>query len=238
AGIRSEAEAAGSRLPAPTAARLLGRAWDGLEGGKRIFDVRVSERVRVLNGEGAIVYAREPLRLRLDVFGPHSTPLLSLVQRGDSLAVRLHEQRRFVEGTSADPRFAELTEGRAFTGPELVGALLGAYDADRLLQGAADTLAWSAGGEWVVALLERNRAHRFTYAQADSSLRTYRQERGGRLAYRVRFSDYRAVAGRARPFRVELEDVGGRRTVRVDVRRETLDPDVDVEDDAFRLAPF
>jgi len=236
ATIREQAGRAETRLSPEEAARLLDAAWSRLDEGKRIFDIRLSDRVRVLNGEGAIVYEKHPLRLRLDVFGPHATPVLSLVQRGDSMAVRLHEERRFVAGPVGDPAFAALTEGRGFTGHELLGALLGAYDPSALTAGAADTVGYAAGGEWVVALLESGRAHRFTYARADSTLREYIQEREGRAAYRVRFSDYRQLEGRLRPFRVQLEDVGERRTLRADVRSEVFT--INLPPDGYRLDPF
>jgi hypothetical protein len=234
ASIRESASRAADALPAGTAARLLGRDWEALDGGRRFLDLRLTDRVRALTGEGVLLYRTEPLRLRLEVFGPHATPVLSLVQRGDSLAVRLHEEDRLVEGRVGDPAFAELAEGRGFTGQEILGALLGAYDAGALVEGPADTVAWRDGGELAVALLEPDRAHLFTWEAADSTLREYRQDRGGRAAYRVRFSDWRTVEGRRRPFRIEAQDVAGRRTLRAAVRRETFVPE---EDDAFRLPP-
>ncbi|MFN2432197.1 MAG: hypothetical protein ABR599_05160 [Gemmatimonadota bacterium] len=233
ATIREEALRAERRLAPGEAGRLLGRAWSRLEEGKRIFDIRLSERVRVLNGEGALLYRTRPTQLRLDVFGPHATLVLSLAQDRDSMAVRLPEERRVVSGAVGDPAFAELTEGRGFTGHEVLGALLGAYDVEALLGARADTVGFAAGGEWVVTLLEPERAHRFTYARADSALLGYRQERDGRAAYRVRFSDYRDVEGLSRPFRIELQDVEGRRTVRVQVRQETFR--VPPGNDAFRV---
>ena len=235
AAIREEALRGRPRLGPEEAALLLGRAWAQLDRGKRIFDIRLAGRARVLNGEGAISFETRPLRLRLDVFGPHATPLVSLAQQGDSMTVRLHEERRFIAGPVGDPAFAELAEGRSFTGHELLGALLGAYDAGALLAGPADTLGYAAGDEWVVALLEGARAHRFSFARADSTLREYRQERGGRAAYRVRFSDYRG-SERRRPFRVEIEDAAERRTLRVSVRSETPDPGL--APDGYSLEPF
>lgn len=236
ATIREEAGRAQARLPAASAGRLLARAWSQLDGGKRIFDIRLTDRTRVLNGAGAISYAKDPLRLRLDVFGPHATPVFSLAQAGDSMTIRLYEERRFVAGPVGDPAFAQLAEGRSFTGPELLGALLGAYDPSALIAGPADTLAYAAGDEWVVALLQEGRAHRFAYSAADSTLREYRQEREGSVAYRARFSEYRAAGDRLRPFRVELEDVGERRTLRAGIRSETFEPVL--SDDGYRLEPF
>ena len=234
ATIREEARRAEPRLAPELAARLLDGAWSRLDEGKRIFDLRLTGRTRVLRGEGALVYEREPFRLRLDVFGPHATPVFSLAQAGDSMYVRLHEERRFLAGRVGDPAFAELADGRAFTGPEVLGALLGAYEPGALLAGPADTLAYAAGGEWIVTLLEEDRAHRLAFSAADSTLASYRQERGGRLAYRVRFSDYRTLEGRRRPLRVEIEDAAGRRTVRADVRRETFTAELPPA--AYRLA--
>ena len=236
AGIREEALSADPRLSPTLGARLLARAWERLDEGKRIFDLRVSDRVRVLNGEGALVYETRPLRLRLDVFGPHATPVLALAQDGDSVTVLLYEDRRFVAGVAGDPQLAALTEGRGFTGHEVLGALLGAYDPSSLVRGPADTVAYASGDAWVVALLEPERAHRFTYARSDSTLREYRQDRGRRPAYRVRFSDLREADGRASPFRVELQDVAERRTLRVTVRKET--DEADLPPDAYRLEPF
>lgn len=233
AAIREEALRAESPLPPGLGARLLERDWGLLEGGKRIFDIRVSDRVRVLNGEGALLFRTRPTRLRLDVFGPHSTLVLSLIQNGDSMALRLPEEGRTIVAPVGDPAFRELTDGREFTGPELLGALLGAYDVEELVRTDADTVGYVDGGEWVVALLEKDRAHRFGYAAGDSALVSYRQDRGGRPVYRVRFSDWRSVEGRSRPFRIELEDVGGRRTVRMGVRSESAEPPADPT--AFRL---
>jgi hypothetical protein len=133
-----------------------------------------------------------------------------------------------------DPAFADLAGGRGFTGQEILGGLLGAYDVEALVQGPADTVAWRDGEDLVVALLEEDRAHLFTWGAADSALGEYRQERGGRAAYRVRFSDWRTVEGRRRPFRIDAQDVAGRRTLRATVRRETFVPE---DDDAFRLPP-
>jgi hypothetical protein len=234
--IREEAGRAETRLTSDQAAGLLAAGWLPLERGKRVFDIRLTDRARVLRGQGAIVYEKDPLRLRLDVFGPHSTEVLSLAQAGDSMSVRLPQEREYMAGPVGDPAFGRLVEGRTFTGPELLGALLGAYDVTSLLSGPADTLAYLARDDWVVTLLEANRAHRFTYGRADSTLREYRQERDGKTAYRVRFSDYRAVEGLRRPFRVEVEDEALRRTVRADVRQETFQ--ADLPDDAFRIQPF
>ncbi len=236
ASIREQAGHAEARLSAEQAARLLDAAWGRLERGKRIFDIRLADRTRVLNGQGAIVYEKAPLRLRLDVFGPHSTEVLALAQAGDSMTMRLPQEQAYVAAPVGDPAFGRLVEGRTFTGPELLGALLGAYDAAALLNGRADTVAYAAGDRWVVTLLEPTRAHRFTYARADSTLREYLQEREGKTAYRVRFSDYRTVAGVRRPFRVELEDAAQRRAVRANVRTETFR--TDLPDDAFRIQPF
>jgi hypothetical protein len=236
ATIREAAGRAETRLPSAAAARLLDRGWSRLERGKRIFDIRLADRARVLNGEGALVYEKTPLRLRLDVFGPHSTEVLALGQAGDSMTLRLPQERAYVAGPVGDPAFGRLVEGRIFTGPELLGALLGAYDAAALLGGPADTVAYTAGDRWVVALLEPARAHRFSYARQDSTLREYVQEREGKTAYRVRFSSYRAVEGVPRPFRVELEDATQRRTVRADVRSETFR--TDLPDAAYRIEPF
>jgi hypothetical protein len=233
ATIREEAGRTAARLPPETAASLLDGAWSRLERGKRIFDLRLADRARVLHGQGAIVYWKNPLRLRLDVFGPHSTEVLALAQAGDSMTVRLPREDTCLAGPVGDPAFGRLAEGRTFTGQELLGALLGAYDASALLHDGADTLAYMAGDHWVVVLLEPDRAHRFAYAAADSSLLEYRQERGGKSAYRVRFSDYRTIAGRRRPFRVELEDAAERRSVRADVRSETFE--TDLADEAYRV---
>lgn len=226
ATIREEAGRTAVTLPTETAASLLDGAWSRLERGKRIFDIRLADRARVLHGQGAIVYRKDPLRLRLDVFGPHSTEVLALAQAGDSMTVRLPQEDACLAGPVGDPAFGRLADGRTFTGQELLGALLGAYDGSALLHDPADTLAYTAGDRWVVVLLEPDRAHRFAYAAADSSLLEYRQERGGKSAYRVRFSDYRTVAGRRRPFRVELEDTAERRSIRADVRSETFETDL------------
>jgi hypothetical protein len=234
--IREGADRAEAHLTADRAAELLTAAWRPLERGKRVFDIRLTDRARVLQGEGAIVYEKDPLRLRLDVFGPHSTEVLSLAQAGDSMSVRLPQEREYMAGPVGDPAFGRLVEGRTFTGPELLGALLGAYDATALLSGPADTVAYAAGHDWVVVLLEPHRAHRFTYGRADSTLREYLQEREGKTAYRVRFSDYRRVEGLPRPFRVEVEDKALRRVVRADVRQETFQ--ADLPDDAYRIEPF
>jgi hypothetical protein len=242
ATIREEAGRAEQTLPPQLIRRLLGRGWTQLDQGKRIFDIRLSDRRRVLSGEGALSYETRPVRLRLDVFGPHATPVFSLIQVDDSMAVRLYDERRFVSGPVGDPAFARLTEGRTFTGQELLGALLGAYDVPALLGsggeagGGSDTLGYDAGDEWVVFLIEPGRAHRFGYSKADSSLMTYRQDRGDRPAYDVRFSDYRPVEGRPRPFRIQLEDVPERRTIRVNVRTESFQPGA--PPGGYRLEPF
>jgi hypothetical protein len=235
ATIREEAGRAAAGLPPETAASLLDGAWSRLERGKRIFDIRLADRARVLHGQGAIVYRNDPLRLRLDVFGPHSTEVLALAQEGDSMTVRLPQEDACVSGPVGDPAFGRLADGRTFTGQELLGALLGAYDVSALVRGPADTLAYATGDRWVVALLEPDRAHRFAYAAADSSLLEYRQERGGKSAYRVRFSDYRTVGGKRRPFRVELEDRAERRSIRADVRSESFG--TDLPDEAYHVCP-
>lgn len=212
--------------PDPVAMELRA-TWDALEATRRIFAVTLVEGRRRFAGEGALVYTAEPRRLRADVFGPHDTHLLQVRLRGDSLEVDLPREGQTLAGRLGDPRFAELTGERALVSPEILGALLGAYDVDRLMENATTVAAEAENGRRTLLVAEPDAVHALTLE--DGRLVEYRQERAGRPVYRVRFEGYVEVDGRQSPHRVVLRDYARSRHLVVDVRSERTPEPADLE---------
>ncbi|HUP18521.1 MAG TPA: hypothetical protein VM778_01060 [Gemmatimonadota bacterium] len=219
---RARRAAEGGADPEPLVAALR-QAHAEVDATKRIFGVTLIEGRRRFGGEGAMVYTADPRRLRADVFGPHDTPVLHVRLKDDSLTVVLPREGETLSGVLGDPRFAELTGERALVSPEILGAMLGVYDVERLLTRADAVAAEVEGGRRTLLLREGDAVH--ALALEDGRLVEYRQERAGRDVYRVRFERFEPVNGRASPRYVVLRDyVRGRQLV-LDVRSErTPDP--------------
>ncbi|MFN2421232.1 MAG: hypothetical protein ABR527_07605 [Gemmatimonadota bacterium] len=213
--------------PAPLITALQAQ-YGSIEATKRIFDVTLIEGRRRFRGEGAVQYRAEPRRLRADIFGPHGAPVLRLTLVGDSLTLVLPREDEVVTGRLGDPRFAELAGERALANPEILGAVLGAYDLTPLLQGAR-LVAASDGERSTLYVVKGVTAHAFTLESAagDHRLVEYRQGRQGHLAYRVRFADFQDVAGRLSPRHVVVRDYVVERTLVVDVTQEHEDVPID-----------
>lgn len=205
--------------PAPLV-RTLAARHAAIEGTKRIFDVTLIEGRRRFSGAGALEYRADPRRLDVDVFGPHDTPVVRIRLAGDSLTVVLPREGEVLTGTLGDPRFAELAGERAFASPEILGALLGAYDVQALVDGARATAAAADGGARTLYVLADDAAHALTVEGETDRLVEYRQGRDGRLVYRVRFGDHRPVDGRESPRRIVLRDYTRERQLVVDVTLE------------------
>jgi hypothetical protein len=206
--------------PAPLIDALQAQ-YGGIEATKRIFDVTLVEGRRRFRGEGAVQYRAEPRRLRADIFGPHGAPVLHLTLVGDSLTVVLPQEHEVVAGRLGDPRFAELAGERALASPEILGAVLGAYDLAPLLEGAQLVTA-SDGTRSTLYVVKGATAHAFTLESEPGGFRLveYRQARDGHLAYRVRFADFQSVADRVSPRHVVVRDYVMERTLVVDVTLE------------------
>lgn len=187
---------------------------------KRIFDVTLIEGRRRFAGAGAVEYRADPRRLAADVFGPHDTHVLAVRLEGDRLTVRLPQEGEVLTGNPGDPRFAELTGERALVSPEILGALVGAYDVAGLARDADWTAAAAEGDRQTLYLQRGGVLHAFTVEAPGDRLVEYRQGRDGRLVYRVQFGDFQTVGARESPRRVVLRDFNQGRQLVIDVTRE------------------
>lgn len=220
--LREEAlRAAGGEaaVPAGPVLETLETAWRSVEPTKRIFAVTLVEGRRRFAGEGAITFATEPRRVVAHVFGPHDTPILHLRLVGDDLVVRLPREGETLSGKLGDPEFARLTGEAALVSPEILGAMIGVYDARALAEGADRVVAAGDDGRRTLYILRDGTVHALTLATPDGPLTEYRQDRDGRPVYRVRFEEY-ADEGRASPRRIVLRDFVGDRYLVVDVKSE------------------
>lgn len=212
--------AAGEGVDPDPVIDVLEGSWDAIDSTKRIFDVTLIEGRRRFAGEGAAVYRAEPRRLRADVFGPHDTAVLHVDLVGDSLTVRLPREGEVLSGRLGDPAFARQAGERALASPEALGALIGAYDVRRLLDGADRVSAAKDGERRTLYILADGTVHALTLATPSGPLVEYRQAVDGRLVYRARFERFHRVAGRESPWKTVLRDYPGGRTVVVEVRSE------------------
>ncbi len=203
--------------PAPLVAEL-SAIHDAIERTKRIFDVTLVEGDRRFHGEGALSYRARPLAARGDVFGPQSTPVLRFSLVEDSLTVVLPREGEILRGRLGDPRFAELTGERALVTPEVLGALLGAYDVQRLVERADRVASATHDDRRTLYIWEAGSLHAFTIR--GGRLVEYRQASDGKLAYRVEFEEFAPVDGRESPRRVVVRDFAGDRWLVLDVSRE------------------
>lgn len=210
---------AGGSDPAPLIEELAAQ-HAAIEVTKRIFDVTLLEGGRRFSGAGAVEYRADPRRLDAEVFGPHETHVLSVRLEGDSLTVRLPREGEVLTGEVGDPRFADLTGERALVSPEILGALVGAYDVRELVRGADLTAAAFDGDRRTLYVRRGEALHALTLRGPAGRLVEYRQSRGGRLVYRVRFDDFQAVAGRDSPRHIVLRDFVKERRLVIDVTRE------------------
>ena len=191
---------------------------DAIERTKRIFDVTLVEGGRRFHGEGALSYRARPLAARGDVFGPQSTPVLRFSLVADSLTVVLPREGEVLRGRLGDPRFAELTGERALVSPEVLGALLGAYDVRRLVDGADRVASAIHDDRRTLYIWESGSLHALTVR--GGRLVEYRQASGGELAYRVEFEEFAPVDGRESPRRVVVRDFARDRWLVLEVSRE------------------
>ncbi|MGH7557399.1 MAG: hypothetical protein ACREMD_06420 [Gemmatimonadota bacterium] len=205
--------------PAPLIEALAAQ-HEAIEATKRIFDVTLLEGRRRFSGAGAVEYRGDPRRLDADVFGPHDTHVLSVRLEGDRLTVRLPREGEVLTGEVGDPRFAELTGERALVSPEILGALVGAYDVRELVQGADATAAATDGNRRTLYVRRGDTLHALTLQAPEGHLVEYRQARDGRLVYRVRFDDFQPVGGRDSPRHIVLRDFMKERRLVIDVTRE------------------
>lgn len=205
--------------PAPLIETLAGQ-HGAIEATKRIFNVTLLEGGRRFSGAGAVEYRAEPRRLDAEVFGPHDTHVLSVRLEGERLTVRLPREGEVLTGEVGDPRFAELTGERALVSPEILGALVGAYDVQGLVQGADGTVAAADGERRTLYVRRENTLHALTLEAPEGHLVEYRQARDGRLVYRVQFDDFQPVAGRQSPRHIVLRDFVKERRLVIDVTRE------------------
>ncbi len=209
----------------------LSAIYDAIERTKRIFDVTLVEGDRRFHGEGALSYRARPLTARGDVFGPQSTPVLRFALFGDSLTVVLPREGEVLRGRLGDPRFAELTGERALVTPEILGALLGAYDVHRLIERSDRVASATHDDRRTLYIWEAGALHALTVR--GGRLVEYRQAIGGELAYRVEFEEFAPVDGRESPRRVVVRDFARDRWLVLDVTREHEE----VEDAAFLPLP-
>jgi len=205
--------------PEPLIERLADQ-WRDLTSIKRVFDVTLTEGRRRFAGEGVVLYRRDPRRLRLEVFGPHSTEVLRARLTGDSLTVVLPRSGEVLAGRIGDAEFARLAEEEALVSPEVLGSLLGVYDVERLVGGARDVAAARDGGRRTLYVVEDGTVHAFTLADETGLLEEYREARQGHLALRVRFEVYHAVDGRSRPARTVVRDFAHDRRIVIEVTTE------------------
>ena len=216
--------------PAPLVAEL-SEIHDAIERTKRIFDVTLVEGDRRFHGEGALSYRARPLAERGDVFGPQSTPVLRFTLFEDSLTVVLPREGEVLRGQIGDPRFAELTGERALVTPEVLGALLGAYDVRRLVGGADRVASAIHDDRRTLYIWDGGSLHALTVR--GGHLLEYRQASGGELGYRVEFEEFAPVNGRESPRRVVVRDFARDRWLVLEVSREHEE----VEDAALQPLP-
>lgn len=216
--------------PGPVVAQLAG-IHDAIDRTKRIFEVTLVEGGRRFRGEGALSYRATPRAARGDVFGPQSTPVLSFALFGDTLTVVLPREGEVLQGRLGDPRFAELTGENALVTPEVLGALLGAYDVGAWVERADRVAAATDDGRRTLYIWADGALHALT--AAGGRLIEYRQARGGDLAYRVEFEEFEHVDGRASPRRVVVRDFVRDRWLVLEVTREHEE----VPDAAFSTLP-
>lgn len=212
---RRAAESGGD--PSPLV-RELSRLHDAIGRSKRIFEVTLVEGGRRFHGEGALSYRAVPLAARGDVFGPQSTPVLRFALAGDSLEVELPQEDRRLRGLLGDDRFAELTGETSLVTPEVLGALLGAYDVEPWVGRADRIAAGTDGPRRTLYIWEGGLLHALTIR--GGRLVEYRQARGGQLAIRARFEEFESVGGRESPRRVVVRDYARDRWLVLDVTRE------------------
>lgn len=198
---RRAADAGGD--PVPLVAELA-RLHDSIERTKRIFEVTLVEGGRRFSGEGALSYRAHPLAARGDVFGPQSTPVLRFALFGDTLTVELPREGERLSGLLGDPRFAELTGERSLVTPEVLGALLGAYDVERWVERSNRLAAGADEERRTLYIWEGGALHALTLGRGH--LVEYRQARDGRLALRAQFEAFEAVGDRESPRRVVVRD--------------------------------
>ena len=232
ASLTSEArravEAGGD--PGPLVAALAS-LHDSIDRTKRIFDVTLVEGRRRFHGEGALSYRADPLAARGDVFGPQSTPVLRFTLFGDTLTVELPREGQVLHGRLGDPRFAELSGEEALVTPEVLGALLGAYDVAGWVERADRLAVGTDGDRRTLYIWEGDALHALTLRQG--RLVEYRLARGGELAVRAQFEEFEPVGGRESPRRVVVRDYPRDRWLVLDVTREHEE----VTDAAFRPLP-
>ena len=209
----------------------LARLHDAIDRTKRIFDVELVEGRRRFRGEGALSYRASPRAARGDVFGPQSTPVLRFALVGDTLTVVLPREGEVLTGRIGDPRFAELTGERALVTPEVLGALLGAYDVESWVGRADRVAAGTDDGRGTLYIWEAGALHALTLRAR--RLVEYRQARNGRLAYRVEFEDFEPVDDRESPRRVVVRDYARDRWLVLEITREHEE----VADAAFTTLP-
>lgn len=232
ASLTSEAGRAleAGRDPGPLIAELAD-IHDAIDRTKRIFDVTLVEGGRRFRGEGALSYRARPRAARGDVFGPQSTPVLRFALFDDTLTVVLPRENEVLHGRLGDPRFAELTGERALVTPEVLGALLGAYDVGRWVARADRLASATDDGRRTLYIWEGGALHALTVR--DGRLVEYRQGRNGKLTYRAEFEEFERVGGRESPMRVVVRDYARDRWLVLDVTREHEE----VTDAAFSPLP-
>ena len=203
--------------PAPLVAQLA-QLHGAIDRTKRIFDVDLVEGRRRFHGEGALSYRETPRAARGDVFGPQSTPVLHFTLFGDTLTVALPQEGEVLRGRLGDPRFAELTGERALVTPEVLGALLGAYDVEPWVERADRVAAGTDDGRRTLYIWDHGALHALTLR--DGRLVEYRQATDGSLAYRVTFEDFEPIDDRESPRRVVVRDYPRDRWLVLEVTRE------------------
>lgn len=209
----------------------LEEAWTSIEPTKRIFDVTLVEGRRRFAGEGAVTFATRPRRLVAHVFGPHDTPILHVRLDGEVLTVHLPRENETLVGELGDPRFARLTGERALVSPEILGAMIGAYDVRRMMEGAERVIGAGDGDRRTLYILENGVVHALTIRTPTGPLVEYRQERDGRPVYRVRFENFVDTGGRVSPRKIVLRDFAGDRFLVIDVESEREANDDELEFD-------
>jgi hypothetical protein len=216
--------------PAPLIAELV-RIHETIDRTKRIFEVTLVEGGRRFRGEGALSYRARPRAARGDVFGPQSTPVLRFALFGDTLTVVLPREGEVLQGRLGDPRFADLTGERALVTPEVLGALLGAYDVGPWVERADRVASATDDGRRTLYIWEGGLLHALT--MRDGHLVEYRQGRDGELSYRAEFERFEQVDGRESSRRVVVRDFARDRWLVLDVTREHEE----VTDAAFTPLP-
>jgi hypothetical protein len=203
--------------PAPLVAEL-GRLYDSIDRTKRIFEVTLVEGGRRFGGEGALSYRADPLAVRGDVFGPQSTAVLRFTLFGDTLTVELPREGERLRGRLGDPRFAELTGEKALVTPEVLGALLGAYDVEPWFERADRIAVGTDEDRRTLYIWEDGALHALTLREG--RLVEYRQARAGELAIRAEFERFEPVGDRLSPRRVVVRDFARDRWLVLVVTRE------------------